>query len=201
MVKKLVLHYVDGDLKGRARFAQLCVQLGHHCEIYDDLSELSAHPPRDGLVVIRDAPEFGGIGDAIARLESQGIWLPVLAVGDASTPAKIVDAIKSGALDYMVMPIELERLERSLKRNAEDAEHVATSRRRKLEAQQLLETLSNRENEVLDLLALGLSNKHIAYELGISPRTVEIHRSNMMSKLGATHPAGVIRIKMESQLV
>ncbi|WP_232366704.1 response regulator transcription factor [Alteripontixanthobacter muriae] len=69
-----------------------------------------------------------------------------------------------------------------------------------IEARGRLSALSGHEREVLDWLSRGSSNKNIARELDISPRTVEIHRANMMSKLGANHAADAVRLRLEAQL-
>ncbi|MFZ9396883.1 MAG: response regulator transcription factor, partial [Erythrobacter sp.] len=70
-------------------------------------------------------------------------------------------------------------------------------RRRMIEARQRIANLSAREREVLDWLSAGSSNKSIARELEVSPRTIEIHRANMMLKLGARHAAEAVRLKLE----
>jgi DNA-binding CsgD family transcriptional regulator len=69
-----------------------------------------------------------------------------------------------------------------------------------IEARGRIENLSAREREVLDWLAQGSSNKAIARELQISPRTVEIHRANMMAKLGASHAADAVRLRIEADI-
>lgn len=198
--EKLTLHYVDSDTRERARFAQLAMDIGYHCEVYDDLDELLAYPPRQGLIFLRDAAICkGGIVRCLGKLQYAGIWLSVIAVGEAPSPENIVEAIKGGALDYLTLPIEADRLERCLVRTAEEAERTSSLRRRQIEAQKLIDGLSAREAEVLELLAAGHSNKLIARDLGISPRTVEVHRASMMSKLGATHAANAVRMKLESE--
>ncbi|MEE4210307.1 MAG: LuxR C-terminal-related transcriptional regulator [Parvularcula sp.] len=196
--EKSTLHYVCANLKERATFAKLCMSIGYHCELYDDLSELAAYPPRHGVIVLHDSPSLGSLGAAIEWLEDLGIWLAVIAIGDTPNPSAIVDAIKSGALDYLAAPIEEERLERSLARTSKEAARTSNLRRRRVEANERLSRLSSREAEVLDLLTEGLTNKQIARELEISPRTVEIHRANMMSKIGETHAAGAVRIKLQA---
>lgn len=198
-VPKQTLHYVDENVGNRARFAQVATELKYHCELYENLEELLAYAPGNGIVIIKDSPKIGGgVVGAMEWLEKLGIWLSVIAVGDVVSPYMIVDAIKAGALDYIGLPIEAKRLQRSLARTVEEAGQVARFRRRKVEARQLLEKLSYREAEVLERLADGSSNKIIARELGISPRTVEVHRANMMHKLGAAHAAEAVRIKIEA---
>ncbi len=195
---RLTLHYVGGSAQQRAHFAQTAMLLGHHCELYDDLHELAIHPPRRGLIFLQDEPEAGGIVAGIERLEKIGVWLPVIAIGVAPGPHQIVDSIKAGAMDYIVLPLETERLQRCLARNTLEAERNAASRRKKVEAQERLGRLSPREAEVLELLTNGCSNKLMARQLGISPRTVEIHRANMLSKIGVPNSASALRLKLEA---
>ena len=198
MSSKLTLHFIDPSSRSRAEFARLGFGLGHHCEVYGDFAELAKHPPRGGIILARD-----GLGDAsvrcmIARLGAIGVWLPLIAVEEVVHPNRIVEAIKAGALDYLALPLDEVRLDRCLERIAAEAEAYSDARRRMIEARQRIANLSAREREVLDWLSAGSSNKAIARELEISPRTVEIHRANMMAKLGARHPAEAVRLKLEA---
>jgi two-component system response regulator FixJ len=193
---KLILHFVGGNALERTRFAQIATLLGHHCEVYDNFDEVAVHPPRRGLMFIHDEVETGGIAAGFERLDRLGIWLPVIAIGEAPSPSQIVQSIKAGALDYIALPVEAQRLERCLARNAGEAERNAILRRQKVDARSKLDRLSRRESEVLELLANGCSNKLMARELGISPRTVEIHRANMMNKIGASSAATAMRLKL-----
>ncbi|PKP88108.1 MAG: helix-turn-helix transcriptional regulator, partial [Alphaproteobacteria bacterium HGW-Alphaproteobacteria-15] len=169
-------------------------------EVYGDLSELAAHPPREGIIIARDTAEDGGVGMIFDRLGRLGIWLPLIAVDEQPRPNRIVEAIKAGALDYLALPFDPERFTRCLDRIEKEAEQFGVARRRMIEARDRISTLSTREREVLDWLAMGSSNKAIARELEISPRTVEIHRANMMTKLGARHAAEAVRLKLEAKL-
>jgi two-component system response regulator FixJ len=194
------LHFVESDTQTRAEIVRVGMSLGHHCELYSDLSELAAHPPRSGVIVVRDCPEHGGIDLIMNRLMTLGISLPVVAMDENPSATRVVDAVKAGALDYLALPLKPERLSNCLSRISREAPMVCEVRKRAIEARQRLSALSGREREVLDHLVNGGSNKEIARQLEISPRTVEIHRANMMSKLGARHSAEAIRLKMESTI-
>lgn len=200
MTRKATLHFIDSCSRQRAELARVGFALGHHCEVYGELSELAVHPPREGIIVARDTAEEGGVRVILDRLGRLGIWLPLIAVEVQPRPGRIVAAIKAGALDYLALPLDPERFTRCLTRIAKEAEMFGAARRRMIEARDRISTLSAREREVLDWLAEGSSNKAIARELDISPRTVEIHRANMMTKLGARHAAEAVRLKLEAKL-
>lgn len=198
---KLPLHFVESDTLLRAEMVRVGSSIGHHCELYSDFSELAVYPPRSGIIFIHDYVGSGGIDYASERLFRLGISLPIVAMHKAPTPGQVVKAIKDGALDYLVLPLKAERLEACLARVSTEAARVAQRRQRAISAQGRIATLSHREREVLDALASGESNKGIARQLQISPRTVEIHRANMMTKLGARHAVQAINLKMEAALV
>ncbi len=200
MSRKASLHFVDPSSRHRAELARIGFSLGHHAEVYGDISELSIHPPREGIIIARDMPEEGGVSVILERLSRLGIWLPLIAFDAQPRPGRIVEAIKAGALDYLSLPLDPDRFSRCLARIEKEAEMFGLARRRMIEARDRISSLSTREREVLDWLAEGSSNKVIARELDISPRTVEIHRANMMSKLGARHAAEAVRLKIEAKL-
>lgn len=200
MSRKASLHFIDSSSRHRAELARVGFSLGHHSEVYGDLSELSIHPPREGIIIARDTPAEGGVAMSLDRLSRLGIWLPLIAVDAQPRPGRIVEAIKAGALDYLSLPLDTERFGRCLDRISKEAEVFGATRRRMIEARDRIASLSGREREVLDWLAEGSSNKVIARELDISPRTVEIHRANMMNKLGARHAAEAVRLKLEAKL-
>ena len=195
---KFQLHFVDPDTQIRAELMQTGLALGCHCELYEDFSELAAYPPRSGVVIFRDLASYGGAKLVSERLLSLGIWLPVVAMEFSPDTDRIVAAIKEGALDYLVLPVRPERLAACIKKVRNEAEKVSFDRHRALQARQLLSSLSGREREVLQALTEGGSNKQIARQLDISPRTVEIHRANLMSKLGAKHAVDAVRITFEA---
>ena len=200
MEQQTTLHIVGGSSRSRAEQAHLCFELGHHCEVYSDAAELMHRPPESGVVLARDDSADGGAGRVLRALAVEGVWLPVVATSREPRPGCVVEAIKAGALDYIGLPLRPERLAQALERISHEADAYAQARRKMVEARSRIAALSPREREVLDWLTEGCSNKVIARELHISPRTVEIHRANMMSKLGADHPSQAVRLKIEAHL-
>lgn len=200
MEQRLTLHIVDGSSRSRAEQARLGFDLGHHCEIYSDCAELMVIPPDDGIVLARDDDDAGCAGKVLDALAQVGIWIPVIGTSAQPRPGQVVAAIKAGALDYLRLPLREERLCETLRRIEREATAYGAARRKMVEARSRIASLSPREREVLDWLAEGRSNKMIARELHISPRTVEIHRANMMTKLGAHHAAEAVRLRIEAHL-
>ncbi|MGX7953536.1 response regulator transcription factor [Tsuneonella sp. HG249] len=200
MFKRQVIHFVDADARMRGHLARTTLALGHHAEVYADVVELCEHSPQRGIAVVRDDFEQGGIEAAIELLGRYQVWLPVVAIDEAPETSRVVAAVKAGALDYLRLPLDPSQLSQMLLSISHEAEATAAARRRMIEARSRIDNLSVREREVLEWLAQGSSNKAIAKALQISPRTVEIHRANMMNKLGASHSADAVRLRLEASL-
>ena len=200
MENLLAIHIVDGDSRSRAEQARIAFALGHHAEVYSDLGELLERPPREGIVLARQRAMDVSLPELFEKMGKQGIWLPVIVCAEEPQVEKVVLAIKEGALDYLQLPLEAGRLARSIARVVAEAEAHGRARWRRAEARRRVAVLSRRERQVLEWLAAGSSNKVIARELEISPRTVEIHRANMMTKLQAAHAAEAVRVWLQSEL-
>ncbi len=145
------------------------------------------------------------VGDAIPVLLEHmgrtGDWLPIIAFAEKPSIRRIVEAVLQGAVDYLVWPFDVPGLEDSLKVAEDRARSVSSSKLREAVARSRVDRLTKREREVLTGVAGGLSNRLIGEKLSISPRTVEIHRANMLSKMGANHTSEAIRIAIEAALV
>ena len=200
MEQPFTFHIVGGDSRSRAEQARLSFSMGHHAEVYSDLDELLERPPRTGVIVACGDILAEGVGILLRRLGESGVWLPLIAASHEPDVDAVVQAIRAGALDYISLPLDKAEIVRIISHVLSDAGRHAEARRRLVEARARISSLSRREREVLDWLSEGLSNKGIARELAISPRTVEIHRANMMTKLGAGHAADAVRLHMEAGL-
>jgi len=193
------LHILGGGSRARAEQARIAFALGHHAEVYGSLEELIERPPVEGILLAADGDIPGGVPALLARLGQAGIWLPVVMTAEDCATDRVVDAIRGGAIDYLSLPLEMGTFARRLQCILSEAGPQIERRRRELDARRQIGELSRRERQVLESLAAGRSNKLIARDLGISPRTVEIHRANMMTKLGAGHPADAVRLWIDAR--
>jgi FixJ family two-component response regulator len=200
MTQRLVIHIVDGEMRSRAEQARTVFALGHHAEVYDTLDELLTRPPEGGVLMVRQGALEHDLATLFDRLGDHGLWLPVVICALEPRLYRVVRAVKQGALDYLQLPLDPTRLAESLAAVTREARAHGAARRRLNYARGRVKMLSKREREVLEWLADGSSNKVIARELEISPRTVEIHRANMMGKIGARHAAEAVRLWLESGL-
>jgi two-component system, LuxR family, response regulator FixJ len=128
------------------------------------------------------------------ELKVRGVRLPVIVItGHADVPLA-VEAMKAGAVDFIEKPFNDESLLSAVRAAIE--RHARNNRRDESAAaiRAKLESLSPREREVLDGLVAGLPNKTIAYDLNISARTVEVHRANLMTRMGANSVAELVRM-------
>lgn len=144
-------------------------------------------------------PEMDGL-EVQRALAGLGVTMPVVMLTGHGDISIAVQAMKGGAVDFLEKPFEkatlLEALDtafRKMDAAGAHALHVG-------EAQKVLAVLTRREREVLEGLAQGLPNKAIAHDLGISPRTVEVHRANLMSKLDVHSLSDALRIAFAAGL-
>lgn len=201
MNNRIIIHILDEDSARRASLARMAFAAGHHAEIYSGIDELVDHAPADGLVVIHDDNTADCVVRIIAAMAERGQWLPVVGIADAPTTAAAVNAIKAGAIDYTLPPQSGEAFNRIVVRAAQDGEIKRSQRIRAIEARARIARLSQREREVLEGLSEGKSNKEIGRTLEISPRTVEIHRTKLMGKLGLRHATEAVRMQFEAGIL
>lgn len=158
---------------------------------------IDALPQIDSGCVVTDVrmPEVTGI-DLLKHVREHKPDLPVIVITGHGDIALAVEAMKIGAVDFLEKPFDDEVLIAAVKAALSN---VADNGKRKAELGEIndkLAALSNRERQVLEGLVAGQPNKTIAFDLGISPRTVEIYRANLMTKMGANSLSDLVRMAM-----
>jgi len=138
-------------------------------------------------------PEMDGLEVQQALIE-RGITMPVIILTGHGDVTIAVRAMKAGAVDFLEKPFEKATLLASIESAFQRISAASDIVTRAADAELLLGALTPRERDVLEGLAQGLPNKTIAYDLGISPRTVEVHRANLMSKLDVRSLSDALRI-------
>jgi two-component system response regulator FixJ len=138
-------------------------------------------------------PDMSGL-DLLRELRSRSCMVPVIVMTGHGDIQLAVEAMKSGAIDFLEKPFDDERVLTAV-RSALEAKRAQDERfGRRHEIEERLASLSQRERQVLDGLVAGLPNKTIAHDLGISPRTVEVYRANVMTKMQAGSLSELVRM-------
>ena len=196
-----LIHLVDDDEAIRRSAGFMLKTSGFHVRTYESGVELlktaSNLEPGCILLDIR-MPGMDGI-EVQSALKEKGVSLPVVIMTGHGDVGLAVQAMKAGAVDFIEKPFEKAVLMSAIELGLERLKRASADRSRADEAGVRLKVLTPREREVLDGLAKGLPNKTIAYDLGISPRTVEIHRANLMTKLGVRSLSEALRIAFAAQ--
>lgn len=188
------VHILDKDVKRRAKIAFGLSSQNYRAQIYENLEEVVNFPPRDGLLLLNDGfagDEMAYVTGVIAASQSR---VPVIVFGEEPSTGNVVQAMLAGAVDYLEWPFDPERFELSIARAEGDTSSQARTVERRQNAVARLEALTDREREVLRNLISGHSSKDIGLILGISPRTVEVHRASLIAKLAARSTSDAIRI-------
>ena len=160
----------------------------------------SSLPDRQPDIVVLNAGGESGEGlAALRRLKAMHTGMPVFAIADEPEVDLAVAAMKAGANEFFKKPLDTERLMRAVRDALRRDVHLGAMQggRRPIEIRGFAQ-LTPREREVLQLITNGQSNKEAGRELGISPRTVEVHRARVMEKLGARNTADLMRIVLTS---
>jgi two-component system response regulator FixJ len=140
-------------------------------------------------------PDLSGI-DLLRRLNDLKVTLPVIVVTGHGDVALAVEAMKIGAIDFLEKPVDDEVLLASVNLALQQQDGQAKRHIERAEIESRTAALSQRERDVLDELVAGRANKQIAFDLGISPRTVEIYRANLMHKMQAGSLSDLMRMAL-----
>jgi two-component system, LuxR family, response regulator FixJ len=196
-----LVHLVDDDEAIRRSVGFMLKTSGFHVRTYESGVELLKGAPNlePGCILLDiRMPGMDGL-EVQAALRDKGVTLPVIIMTGHGDVSLAVQAMKAGAVDFIEKPFEKAVLLSAIEHGIDRLKKSAADVDRADEAAVRLQALTPREREVLDGLAKGLPNKTIAYDLGISPRTVEIHRANVMSKLSVRSLSEALRIAFAAQ--
>lgn len=194
MSGEAAVHVIDDDEAMRDSLSFLLESAGMTSVTYESAEQFLEQA--EGLTagcVLTDVrmPGMSGL-DLVRRLHDIGVKLPIVVMtGHADVPLA-VEAMKAGVSDFIEKPFDdetmLKAVRAALDRGQEDGDRAELLRR--------IESLSTRERQVLEGLVAGRANKVIAYDLGISPRTVEVYRANLMTKMGAGSLSELVRMAL-----
>jgi two-component system response regulator FixJ len=201
MTGKRIVHVVDDDAAVRRALVRLLRSEGLEAVAYESAQAvLNAAPSLSSGCVLLDVqmPGMDGL-ELLARFGELGIGLPVIVVTGHGDVPTAVRAMKAGAVDFIEKPIDEAQVFAAIDAALGEKKPVARDRAAS-EATERMALLSPRERQVLEAIAVGRPNKLIAYDLGISVRTVEVHRAHMLDRLGVRNIAEAIRIAVMAAL-
>lgn len=199
MTRQATVHVVDDDDAVRSSLRLLLKSVGlptvAHASAQEFLAAWDGDQPGCLVLDVR-MPGMSGI-ELQAELNQRGAIIPVIFISGHGDIPMAVEAIQQGAFDFLQKPFRdqdlIDRVQRAL---ASDAEHRQLLQQRET-LKQRFESLTPREQEVLELVTQGKANKVMAGDLGVSQRTVEIHRARVMEKMGAQSLAQLVRMVLE----
>jgi FixJ family two-component response regulator len=202
-VKDLVscVHVVDDDEAVRSSLRFLIRSVGLQSQVFDSaVNFLKSYDPRQPGCLLLDVrmPGMSGL-DLQQELNRRGATIPVIFITGHGDVPMAVAAMQFGAFDFLQKPFRdqdlLDRVQRAMARDAESRGRLAE----RAGIKERLATLTPREAEVMRLVTAGKANKVVGAELGVSQRTVEIHRAHVMDKMGAGSLAELVRMVLDSR--
>ncbi|MBK8085740.1 MAG: response regulator transcription factor FixJ [Devosia sp.] len=194
-----VVHIVDDEEAVRNSLAFLLSGAGFAVRVHDSATQFLAIAGgiRNGcLITDLRMPDMDGV-ELLRKLRDAGALLPAIVITGHGDVQMAVEAMKNGALDFIEKPFSDQVLIDSIARAVERADEQVSSEAAEELVRQRVASLSERERQVLNGVVAGQPNKTIAFELGISPRTVEVYRAGLMGKMQARSLAELVRMVMD----
>jgi two-component system, LuxR family, response regulator FixJ len=196
--EQAIVHVIDDDEAIRQSLAFLLQTARMTVKTYASAAAfLDELPGAELSCIITDVrmPGMSGI-ELLRRLQELKIGVPVIVITGHGDVPLAVEAMRIGAVDFLEKPFDDEVLLASVRSALREQGAQAERRTARAEVEARVATLSKRERDVLDGLVAGRANKQIAFDLGISPRTVEIYRANLMSKMQAGSLSELVRMAL-----
>lgn len=194
MADSRVVHIVDDDEAVRRSLAFMLSSAGLPVRVYGsatDFLEALGDAQRGCLITDIRMPDMSGI-DLLRRIKERAPCLPAIVITGHGDVALAVEAMKAGAIDFIEKPFDEDAILAAVKAALEQTEEGQSGDRTAIAER--IASLSERERQVLEGLVAGHPNKVIAAALGISPRTVEVYRANLMAKMQAKSLSELVRM-------
>ena len=195
-----IVHLIDDDEAVRVSVAFVLEMNDLPARTYASALEfLEVAEELRGGCIVTDVrmPEMSGL-ELVRHLKERGVNLPVIVITGHGDVPLAVEAMRAGVNDFIEKPFEDDQLVGSIRQALDSREAVDAEDQERRRFEDMLKTLSGRERDVLRGVVDGKMNKVIAYELGISPRTVEVYRANVMSKTHANGLSELVRIALKA---
>lgn len=192
------VHIVDDEEPVRKSLAFMLTMNGFAVRMHDSATDFVnfAAGARDAVLVTDlRMPDMSGV-DLIRKLTVVNKAIPSVVVTGHGDVPMAVEAMRAGAVDFIEKPFDDELIIEAIRRAAGRLQTSVVEQQVIDDVKARLETLSERERQVLSAVVAGLPNKSIAYDLDISPRTVEVHRANVMAKMGAKSLPELVRMAL-----
>jgi len=195
MANDTIVHVVDDDEAVRDSIAFLLDTADLKVRTYESATAFLATTDRPAGCIVTDVrmPDISGI-ELAHRLRDEGSAEPVIIItGHADVPLAI-EAMRAGVVDFIEKPFDDEVLLAAIRRVMAQADEASSADAERRDLTARFDALSPREHDVLEGLVKGHANKAIAFDLSISPRTVEVYRANLMSKMQARSLSELVRM-------
>ena len=196
MNEKLRVFVIDDESLVARSLERVLRQHGYDVEVFTNAVTFLNREPYDGpacLLLDLRMPGVDGL-DLQQTLQSRGMTWPIVFFSGQGDISSATRAMREGAVDFLVKPLDDQQLIQAVARAGERAHTLHERRRLERDARERLARLTKRERQVCELVARGLLNKQIAYELGTVEKTVKVHRGRMMRKLEVDSVAALVRL-------
>lgn len=188
---------IDGNYRNRHELTLALSEIGYVVPA-DTFEDLGGRWPEKAWLLVHDDGDL--VAETITAMQEAGQFYPLVAYSPEASISHVMEVLSTGATGYLEWPVDGEQLARSLANIMTRKWNGAAVTVEQAKAKQRIGLLSPREREVLHGVCEGFSSKEVARTLGISPRTVELHRANVLNKLGVRNLAAAVRLSVEAQL-
>jgi len=194
--EEVTVFIVDDDASVRSALKRLIQSIGFKAKAFDSAKTFIEYGSYDRpacLVLDVRMPGMSGI-ELQEQLKNAGIHIPIIFITGHGNIPMSVEAMKAGAVDFIEKPFEDQVLINAINRAIKKDEKLKNELAKMRELQYRIDSLTNREHEVFSLVTAGMLNKQIAFDLGMSEKTVKVHRARVMQKMKAESLADLVKM-------